>query len=184
MSLSISKLKMKTLLLLLLASLSLSSSSQPSLEDYQTNQLLENALLSDPYNLYILAQTFYPKIGSAPICQPVTFHLNCTTVDCQGCFNCTAPGSYDAAFLWTLYNVDQPIGPLLLSYANNGIVLRGFEWEDACLFLDQIDLTLTLNVTSLNQSGNVLQESLVLGALKDMTAVVRECCHHIIVFVA
>ncbi len=161
---------MKRLLSLLLAGcLSLCSGSQPSVEDYQIYSLLETALCSDSYNLYILAETFYPKIGSTPICQPVSYRLTCEAeVGCQDCINCTAPGGYQTTFLWTLYNVDQPIGPLLLSYANSGIALRGFEWEDACLFQDDINLNLTLT----NQSDG-LRESSIQTALKEMTAVVR-----------
>lgn len=158
---------MKLLVVILMASLC--SGSQPTMEDYQTYELLEKALLGGSYNLYILAETFYPKIGSPPICQPVTYSLTCES-DGQGYLSCSnSTAGYKATYLWTLYDVDQPIGPLLLSYANDGIAVRGFEWEDACLFLDEIKLNLTVS------TPEPLRESLVFDELKEMTAVVRQC---------
>ena len=59
-------------------------------------------------------------------------------------------------------------GPLLLSYAWNGIVLMGFNWEGTCHFLDEIDLE--LDADCLENAT----ESVVLQALRGMTAVVRK----------
>ena len=66
--------------------------------------------------------------------------------------------------------MSAPIGPLLLSYASNGIGVRGFNWEQSCSISQEI--TLELAITSLNYSN----ESVIMDALHGMTARVMCTC--------
>lgn len=155
--------------LVFLSLVALALSAGPTMEDYRVYKQLEDALLNGStgqFNLFTLRETFYPKIGPGPICMPVNYYLVCND-SCSSCVNCTGQG-YNTSFLWTVYNLDAPIGPLLLSYAWNGIVLRGFDWEDACIFLEGIELTLELDCLDCDS------ESTVEEAQRKMTAAVRE----------
>ena len=75
-----------------------------------------------------------------------------------------------------------PIGPLLLSYASSGIGVRGFDWEEDCLF--QQGIVLELYLPFLNYSNTSLipyrNTSLINDSLHKMTArvcVVCVCVH-------
>lgn len=168
---------------LLLAALScLGYSSLPTYEEYAVYEELERQLLSEedgPYNIFTLAEVFYPKVGPSPICVPVTYMLICPneSVDMLICPNesvvtnytdpitCTDT-SFNASFLWSQYDLGTPIGPVLLSYAWNGITLKGFDWKDTCNF--QKGVSFELNIANITcRSEQVIQ-----NALKALTAVV------------
>ena len=160
--------------------------SQPTYQDYTVYGELEKQLLTGedgPFNLYTLAEVFYPKVGPKPICVPISYTLlcaseisnctdsviNCTESGYSNCtdsiINCTESG-YRTSFLWTQYDLSTPIGPLLLSYAWDGITLKGFDWEDSCNF--QKDVHFDLNVANVScRSKEVIKT-----ALKALTAVV------------
>ena len=123
---------------------STASGSQPTREQFETYQQLEQGLVNKTtLNLYTLEETFYPSIGHAPICIPVKYIINCDDQkECDTCINCKQPEGYNISFLWTQYDMTAPIGPLLLSYASNGIGVRGFDWEEDCLFQQGIVLEL------------------------------------------
>lgn len=142
----------------------------PSLEQFSLDQSLENALVCSPFSRYVLAETFFPKIREQPICIPIEYTVfGCAnqTCDASVCCNCTGDLLYNATFLWTQYSVDNVIGPLLLSFAWTGIVVRGFDWECDCLVSGGIDLELRLGQLDWNRS-----EPLMEPALRRMTAVV------------
>ena len=160
--------------------------SQPTYQDYIVYGKLEKQLLTgkDGLNLYTLAEVFYPKVGPKPICVPISYTLlcpnaseisnctdsviNCTdsVINCtDSVINCTEPG-YRTSFLWTQYDLSTPIGPLLLSYAWDGITLKGFDWEDSCNF--EKDVHFDLNVSNVSCRS----EEVIKTALKALTAVV------------
>lgn len=147
--------------------------SQPTEVQAQTYNKLETALVNSSLNLYSLAQTFYPPIGHSLICIPVKYHITCDYQEmCSTCVDCTQPEGYNASYLWTVYDVNAPIGPLLLSYASSGISVRGFNWEESCTISQET--TLELAITSLNNSN----ESLIMDTLLGMTAKVTCTCTH------
>ena len=134
---------------------------QPTKEQYDQFQLLQSALLNDNSssngvapNLYILEETFFPKQQPEPICVPVTYNI--VFAECE----------YNATFLWTQYDVGVPIGSFLLSYSQNGIVLRGFDWEDACIYMDEVVLRLEI------KNYNYSDETLLQDSLKDLSSLV------------
>ena len=160
-----------------LASLQTSQASLPTYEEYIVYSELENQLLSTengPFNAYKLAEVFYPKVGPSPICVPITYTLICPnaivisncTKDPIPCTE-TESTSFNASFLWSQYDLGTPIGPVLLSYAWNGITLRGFDWEDSCSFQKGLHFVLDIaNITCC--SGEVIKY-----AMKALSAVVR-----------
>ena len=161
-------------LILLLAALPcLGYSFLPTYEEYTVYEELERQLLSDedgPFNIFTLAEVFYPKVGPSPICVPITYMLTCPNESviesCTDPISC-ANSSFDASFLWSQYDLGTPIGPVLLSYAWNGITLKGFDWEDTCNFQKEVNFELNIdNITC--RSEQVIQ-----NALKSLTAVVR-----------
>ena len=164
-------------LFLLFASLSAllfaGRASLPTLEEYEVYGELEKQLFSTadgPFNLYTLAEVFYPKVGPPPICVPISYTLTIENVSS----NCTDPipctdaesTSFNASFLWSHYDLGSPIGPVLLSYAWNGITLRGFDWEDSCSFQEGLHFVLDIANVSCRS------EEVVNQSLKAMTAVV------------
>ena len=156
-------------ILLLVALSCLGYSSLPTYEDYTVYEELERQLLSNPFNIFTLAEVFYPKVGPSPICVPITYTLICpdesVIADCTDPISCTN-SSFHASFLWSQYNLGTPIGPVLLSYAWNGITLKGFDWEDTCNF--QKEVNFELNISKITcRSERVIQ-----NALKALTAVV------------
>lgn len=160
--------------ILLLSALScLGYSSLPTFEEYTVYKELERQLLSEEdgqFNIFTLAEVFYPKVGPSPICVPITYMLICP--DESVITNRTDPiscniSSFNASFLWSQYDLGTPIGPVLLSYAWNGITLKGFDWEDTCNFQKEVNFELNIaNITC--RSERVIQ-----NALKSLTAVVR-----------
>ena len=160
------------LLTVLVATLvfTIASGSQPTREQFETYTELEHALVNNKLNLYTLAETFCPSIGHTPICIPVKYNLHCDQQECDMCITCTQPEGYNISFLWTQYDMTAPIGPLLLSYASSGIGVRGFDWEEDCLF--QQGIVLELNVSFLSYSNT----SLINDSLHKMTARVTCMC--------
>ena len=160
------------LLTVLVATLvvTIASGSQPTREQFEAYTKLEQALVNNSLNLYILAETFCPSIGHTPICIPVKYDLQCDQQVCDTCINCIQPVGYNISFLWTQYDMTAPIGPLLLSYASSGIGVRGFDWEEDCLFQQGIVLELN-NVSFLSYSNT----SLINDSLHKMTARVIVC---------
>lgn len=154
----------------------IASGSQPTREQFETYQQLEQALVDkSTLNLYTLEETFYPSIGHAPICIPVKYIINCDNQEeCDACINCTQPEGYNISFLWTQYDMTAPIGPLLLSYASSGIGVRGFDWEEDCLF--QQVIVLELNISSLSYSNtSLINDSLLKMTAKVVCVYVRAC---------
>lgn len=159
-------------ILLLVALSCLGYSSLPTYEEYTVYEELERLLLSEedgPFNIFTLAEVFYPKVGPSPICVPITYTLICpdesVIADSTDPISCTNSG-FNASFLWSQYDLGTPIGPVLLSYAWNGITLRGFDWEDTCNFQKEVNFELNIaNITC--RSERVIQ-----NALKALTAVV------------
>lgn len=153
-------------ILLLVALSCLGYSSLPTYEEYTVYEELERQLLSNPFYIFTLAEVFYPKVGPSPICVPITYTLICSNesviADSTDPISCTNSG-FNASFLWSQYDLGTPIGPVLLSYAWNGITLKGFDWEDTCNF--QKEVNFELNITC--RSERVIQ-----NALKALTAVV------------
>ena len=150
-------------------------STQVSVESYTTHRELEYALLNSVINqtvpnLYVLANTFFPIEHLEPICLPVTYHLDCDTLNiCSSgdCIDCTT-SNFNASFLWTEYDTTSAIGKILLSYAKSGIELLGFSnWEETCVFGYQTSLQ--LNVTNLTYADR----DVVMETLKKITAQVR-----------
>lgn len=152
-----------------------SHASLPTYEDYVVYEL-ENQLLSNAdgaFNVYQLAEVFYPKVGPPPICVPINYTLICPnatvisncTKDPIPCTDSEAT-SFNASFLWSHYDLNTPIGPILLSYAWNGITLKGFDWEESCNFKNVLHFLLDIdNITC--RSGEVIKD-----ALMALTAVV------------
>ena len=91
----------------------------PTVEEFQTYEILEKALLKAEmndrvsYNVFLLAETFYPKVGLPPICMPVNYTLRCNE-SCSEHFNCSV--DYKTYFLWTKYDLDLPIGKEGINY--------------------------------------------------------------------
>ena len=161
------------LLTVLVATLvvTIASGSQPTREQFETYGELEQALVNNSLNLYTLAETFCPSIGHTPICIPVKYNILCHEEEvCDTCINCAQPEGYNISFLWTQYDMTAPIGPLLLSYASSGIGVRGFDWEEDCLF--QQGIVLELYLPFLNYSNT----SLINDSLHKMTARVMCVC--------
>lgn len=170
-SLSFSSLLSNVLLILLV--LWVPAATEPSLEQFSLDQSLENALVCSPFSRYVLAETFFPKVGEQPICIPVKYTIfDCSNQTCSAstCCNCTSALVYNATFLWTQYNIDNVIGPLLLSFAWSGVVVRGFDWGYNCLVRGGIDLVLRVGQLDWNQSEPLMED-----ALRGVTAVVGLC---------
>ena len=134
-----------------LAALLVSSSCvQPTEESYEVYSLLQKALVNGSTdgvpNLYILEANFYPPQKQSPICIPVKYILFCTNSTDPSCLEEDAY-SMNISFLWAEYDLEQPIGALLLSYASSGIILKGFDWVDACIKSEAFQLNLVLNTT-------------------------------------
>lgn len=129
--------------------LAVSTSVQPTEEEYTLQTLLQDALVhGDTFgasNLYILEANFFPAQGQSPICIPVNYLLSCDSGGAP-CIDDDAHAR-NTSFLWTQYDLTLPIGALLLSYASSGIILKGFDWEDACIYSKPFQLSLTLNTT-------------------------------------
>ena len=127
------------------------------LNTYKAYNELEEALLngntSSVPNLHVLVDTFFPKQGLEPICAPVKFTL--MDADEDG-FDWNGTNH---SFLWTDRYLPYTTGILLLSYSRSGITLKGFEWERACLFMNETVVVLELN-SSFNYSNDDIVNTL------------------------
>ena len=155
---------------MVLALLGSTQCSHPA-DEYQIYTQLEEALIEDSVNLFVLAHTFYPNIGFEPICVPVKYYLDCNKnlySNISYSNGSYSNGSYSnipysESFLWTSLQLTTG---LLLSYARSGVTLRGFGWEKACSVHNPIELHLhNLNLTE--------DESSIVHVLMEITAVVR-----------
>lgn len=138
--------------------------SSLSTDTYSTFKQLEEALLhgntSSIPNLDILADTFFPKLTTDPLCASIGYIIE-GTLSGEAC---------NHSFLWTGSYLPFSTGILLLSYSQSGITLKGFEWESTCLFVNKTELVLQLN--SFNCSSDASTE-----ALRDLTSQVRVYCN-------
>lgn len=148
-------LKFVALLLLVLSPMKCAFQSK----EYITEKELESSLLHSSNNvsipnLYVLANTFFPLQRVEPVCVPVQYSIQCENnpvCTSSPCINCT-DAEYTANYLWTGYNVNSPIGTVLLSYALDGIDLVGFSsWEESCSISDPVHLYLNVNLTDSSQ---------------------------------
>ena len=161
-------------LLTLATLLATSTCVQPTEEESTLQALLRDALVngntSGAPNLYVLEANFFPAQGQSPICVPVNYQLSC---------NSSAPCIVDDAhalntsFLWTQYDLTLPVGALLLSYASSGIILKGFDWEDACIYSKAFQLNLTLD------TSEQFKESILTTALLGITSQVIIKRHYV-----
>lgn len=122
-------------------------SVQPTEDEYAVYKLLKDVLVNGSTdgvsNLYVLETNFFPAQSPSPICIPVEYHLHCNSSSLSTCLG-DEGYSVNTSFLWSEYDLNQPIGALLLSYASSGIILKGFDWEDACIYSKTFHLNLTL----------------------------------------
>lgn len=139
---------------------------QPTEEDHTLYSLFQIALVNGSTNgvpnLYILEANFFPSQGQSPICIPVKYTLFCDS-DFSPCLEKNSHPE-NISFLWTQYDVTLPIGGLLLSYASSGIILKGFDWEDSCIYSEAFQLDLTLD------SGVQFHDSAVTSGLLGITS--------------
>ena len=169
-----------------------SSCVQPTEEDHTLYSLLQVALVNGSTNgvpnLYILEVNFFPSQGQSPICIPVNY-----TIFCNSDFgSCLEENSHpeNISFLWTQYDVTLPIGGLLLSYASSGIILKGFDWEDSCIYSEAFRLDLTLgSAVQFNDSAvasgllGITSQVSIMNALlysvrsRDHTPMLFSCLH-------
>lgn len=140
------------------------------MNDYNAFKQLEAALIhgntSSIHNLDILADTFFPRQSAAPLCASISYILE--DPDSGMVDNHT--------FLWTGSYLPFNTGILLLSYAQSGITLKGFEWENTCLFRNRREIS--LQPTSFNYSDQV-----ILNALGDLTSQVPITCMYACMYV-
>ena len=164
-------------LVYLAALLVVSTSVQPTEEEYTLQTLLQKALVSGntsgASNLYVLEANFFPAQGQPPICIPVNYLLSCNSSSNGTLSACIDDDtlSLNTSFLWTQYDLTLPIGALLLSYASSGIILKGFDWEAACIYSQPFQLDLTLN------TFEQFDTSTVITALLGMTSQVDICSY-------
>ena len=152
--------------LLFLASLvpvapAVSSLPSPMREKYELYDLLADALFRDPFNAYKLMTVFFPNEAPQLVCAPFEYLVTCNqSVAC----NLTKGGEegsnsssdkevftdcrngHNATFLWTLYDLQAPLGQVLLAYSFRGIALRGFNWEEVCYLTEQATITLAIEL--------------------------------------
>ena len=128
-----------------------STCAQPSEEEYTLQKLLQDALAngttSGASNLYVLEANFFPAQQQSPICIPVNYVLTCDSDGAPCIDDDDDVHALNTSFLWTEYDLTLPIGALLLSYASSGIILKGFDWEDNCIYSEPFQLNLTLKTT-------------------------------------
>lgn len=158
----------------LAAILASSSSVQPSEQEYTLYKAFQDALVTGKVdgvsNLYVLESNFFPAQDQPPICVPVNYILVCNGTANVSCLEDDGY-SQNSSFLWSQYDLSQPIGALLLSYASSGIILKGFDWEDACIYSKPFRLNLTLTTNDQFDSNDVM------SVLLDITSQVSSCGH-------
>ena len=132
-----------------------------TLEKYAVYQQMQDALIhgntSSIHNLDILADVFFPKGGLEPVCVPITYNLVCSDNESMYDAN-NLEDDIRYSFLWTQNYITFSTGVLLLSYSGSGITLKGFEWENSCIFMNET--MLILEVSSLNCSSDIVDDSL------------------------
>ena len=154
-----------------------STGVQPTEEEYVLQKALQDAIVngntSGASNLYVLETNFFPAQGQSPICIPVNYLLFCNSNDT----NCIDDDTFSlsTSFLWTQYDLNVPIGALLLSYASSGIILKGFDWEDACIYREPFQLELELSTTE------IFNTSALTAGLLRLTSQVGMLCWHTVV---
>ena len=140
---------LKASLIYLAALLAVSTCVQPTKEEHTLQTLLQDALVNGNTfgvpNLYVLEANFFPAQELSPICIPVNYLVLSCDSDGAPCID--SAHALNTSFLWTQYDFTLPIGALLLSYASSGIILKGFDWEDACIFSEPLQLNLALNTS-------------------------------------
>lgn len=159
-----------------LTGLSRGISASSSKDYYELYSQLEHALLTGQNNnscsnLQVIADAFFPKGSSEPICVPIQYAILCNeSLEQRGQdeepMQCII--NYSPRFLWTEYALSDNIGTLLLSYFQNGISLKGFEWEKLCLVEDNTEIVLQIATLDYN-------ESLLDDCMEDLTSQVSYC---------
>ena len=164
-----SRVKFTLATVCLAAVLVVSNCVQPNEEEYTLYNLFQQAIVSGKTagvpNLYILAENFFPAQQQPPICVPVNYKVYCNATD-PFCLE-HDDQSKNTSFLWTQYDLSLPIGALLLSYASRGIILKGFDWEDACIYSKPFQLDLILTTPA------QFNDSLITTTLLEITSQVR-----------
>lgn len=128
-----------------------------SVDSYNAYEQLQQALLkgnvsSIPY-LVVLADTFFPKQRSEPLCALIEYKVE----------DSLSGEVYSHSFLWTRTYLPLTTALLLFSFSKSGITLRGFEWEKSCLFANETELL--LQPGSFNYTND-----LIIDTLGDLTA--------------
>ena len=139
----------------------------PPKEYYEFYSMLEHALISGSNNfsvpnIKVIADAFFPKRKSEPICVPIKYLFLCNNSKVDGSedeylINCSL--DYSPKFLWTQHDVSDNVGALLFSYYQNGIALKGFEWEKSCLVEKSTEIV--LQVTTLDYEESLLEECML-----------------------
>ena len=145
-----------------------SNGVQPNEDEYTVYKLIQKAIVDGSTdgvsNLYVLETNFYPAQRSSPICIPVDYDLMCNYSHTP-CFKDDAD-TLNTSFLWSEYDLTQPIGAILLSYAYSGIILKGFDWEHACIYTDPFRLSLTLTADNMT----LFDDTTITNALLKITS--------------
>ena len=138
-------------------------------------QLLENALLNNSYNLNRL-QIQFPTGDLPPLtCVPVKYIL----LDCDYTYNDTEAAVANAirwySYLWTIFNTEKKIpGHFILLWLMSETYTIGFDLEGACKYYLNDALTLILLV----ENETLSNETEIAEALKNITLKVSGyvCC--------
>ena len=144
-------------------------SSANALDRYDLYEKLQDSLLNgysinaSVPNTQVLADGFFPKRSAEPVCIPVTYTLLCnesssTTDIYDDPVQCLQP-PYKASYLWTAFGTSKTVITLLYSYAQYGVSLKGFGWDQACTFTGEIQIQLRFN--ALNYRSDLITQSLL-----------------------
>ena len=172
--------QLSAFLVYLTALFSISTCVQPTEEEYTLQKLLQDAIVNGDTdgasNLYVLKANFYPAQDQPPICIPVNYLLSCDSINdiAHACID-DDEHSLNRSFLWTQYDLTLPIGALLLSYASSGIILKGFDWEDACIYSKPFQLDLALNTS---EQFNVSTLTAALLGITTQVGNISHCVNH------
>ena len=80
-------------------------------DEYVVFDLLEEALVSSPFNIHQLQTTFYSD--ELVLCLPVSYEIDCITETDTNCSSSTVP------FLWTYFDTETFAGRVLLYFTKN-----------------------------------------------------------------
>ena len=132
---------------------------------YHVYNQLENALIngntSSVSNLKVLEDAFFPMQIPEPVCVTIKYSLICNDdTDLEA-----VEMNLTQQYLWTEYYIPYTTSILLFSFSRSGITLRGFEWEDSCLFMNTTEIELRLDSDSVNCLSKDVED-----ALKDLTS--------------